>query len=60
MLGDTTNCPLATTRTDPLGIEKEVGMTMDVKIISLTEHQRRDVMKAPDEVSAMLRLKALG
>jgi hypothetical protein len=26
----------------------------------LTDDQRRDVVKAPDEVSAMLRLKALG
>ena len=35
-------------------------MTMDVGVLSLTEDQRRAVMKAPDEVSAMLRLKALG
>src|ERR1700749_342821 len=30
------------------------------EVLSLTVDQRRDVMKAPDEVSAMLRLKALG
>jgi transposase len=30
------------------------------RVLSLTEDQRREVMKAPDEVSAMLRLKALG
>jgi transposase len=35
-------------------------MTADYDLLSLTDDQRRDVMKAPDEVSAMLRLKALG
>jgi transposase len=35
-------------------------MTADETVLSLTDDQRRDVMKAPDEVSAMLRLKALG
>jgi transposase len=35
-------------------------MTADDEVLSLTDDQRRDVMKAPDEVSAMLRLKALG
>src|SRR3954454_9836133 len=35
-------------------------MTEDVTVPSLVYEQRRDVMKAPDEVSAMLRLKALG
>ena len=35
-------------------------MTADDEILSLTDDQRRDVMKAPDEVSAMQRLKALG
>jgi transposase len=35
-------------------------MTADDKVPSLTDDQRRDVMRAPDEVSAMLRLKALG
>jgi hypothetical protein len=39
---------------------KEVGMTADETVLSLTDDQRRDAMKAPDEVSAMLRLKALG
>src|ERR1700760_904418 len=35
-------------------------MTAEEAVLSLTDDQRRDVMKAPDEVSAMLRLKALG
>ena len=35
-------------------------MTADDEVPLLTDDQRRDVMKAPDEVSAMLRLKALG
>ena len=35
-------------------------MTSDDEVLSLLDDQRRDVMKAPDEVSAMLRLKALG
>jgi hypothetical protein len=35
-------------------------MTACETVLSLTDDQRRDVMKAPDEVSAMLRLKALG
>ena len=35
-------------------------MTADAEVLSLTDDQRRDMMKAPDEVSAMLRLKALG
>jgi hypothetical protein len=35
-------------------------MKADETVLSLTDDQRRDVMKAPDEVSAMLRLKALG
>jgi transposase len=35
-------------------------VTADEKVLSLTDDQRRDVMKAPDDVSAMLRLKALG
>jgi transposase len=38
----------------------EVGMTADDRVLSLTDDQRRDVMKAPDDVSAILRLKALG
>src|SRR6201989_7234 len=39
---------------------KEVGMTADETVLSLTDDQRRDVMRAPDEGSAMLRLQALG
>jgi hypothetical protein len=35
-------------------------MTEHDKAPSLTDEQRRDAMKAPDEVSAMLPLKALG
>ena len=35
-------------------------MTTNTQVFSLTDEQRRDAMKAPDEVSAMLRLKALG
>ena len=35
-------------------------MTANAEVPLLTDDQRRDVMKAPDEVSAMLRLKALG
>jgi transposase len=35
-------------------------MTADETVLPLTDDQRRDVMRAPDEVSAMLRLKALG
>jgi transposase len=35
-------------------------MTADDEVLSLTEDQRRDVMRTPDEVSAMLRMKALG
>src|SRR6202012_4719443 len=35
-------------------------MKADEAVLSLTDDQRRDVMKAPDEVSAMLRLRALG
>ena len=35
-------------------------MTAEDEVHSLMDDQRRDVMKAPDEVSAMLRLKALG
>lgn len=35
-------------------------MTEAETVSSLADEQRRDVMKAPDEVSAMLRLKALG
>ena len=35
-------------------------MRADDEVLSLTDDQRRDVMKAPDEVSAILRLKALG
>jgi Homeodomain-like domain len=35
-------------------------MTAYEAVLSLTDDQRRDVMKAPDEVSAMLRLRALG
>jgi transposase len=35
-------------------------MTADDKVLSLMDDQRRDVMKAPDDVSAMLRLRALG
>jgi hypothetical protein len=35
-------------------------MTMDVGVLSLTDDQRRSMMKAPDEILAMLRLKALG
>jgi transposase len=35
-------------------------MRADETVLSLTGDQRRDVMKAPDEVAAMLRLKALG
>ena len=35
-------------------------MTEDVTVPSPLDELRRDAMKAPDEVSAMLRLKALG
>ena len=35
-------------------------MTADTTVPSLLDDQRRDVMKAPDDVSAMLRLKSLG
>jgi len=35
-------------------------MTTDEAVLSLADDQRRDVMRTPDEVSAMLRLKALG
>jgi transposase len=35
-------------------------MTSNAEVPLLTDDQRRDLMKAPDEVSAMLRLKALG
>jgi transposase len=35
-------------------------MTEDVTFPSRLDDQRRDVMKAPDDVSAMLRLKSLG
>ena len=35
-------------------------MTEDTGVPSLVDERRRDVMKAPDEVSAMMRLKALG
>ena len=35
-------------------------MTADATVPSLLDDQRRDVMKAPDDVSAMLRLKSLG
>src|SRR6201996_1333366 len=35
-------------------------MKADETVLSLTDDQRRDVMKAPDEVTAMHRLKALG
>jgi transposase len=35
-------------------------MKADETVLSLTDDQRRDVMKAPDEVAAMRRLKALG
>lgn len=35
-------------------------MAADDGVLSLTDDQRRDVMKAPDDVTAMLRLKALG
>ena len=35
-------------------------MTAYDEVLSLMDDQRRDLMKAPDEVSAMLRLKALG
>ena len=35
-------------------------MTANDEFLSLTDDQRRDMMKAPDEGSAMLRLKALG
>jgi hypothetical protein len=39
---------------------KEVEMTADGTVLSLTDDQRRNVMKASDVLSAMLRLKALG
>ena len=35
-------------------------MTQAETVPLVADEQRRDVMKAPDEVSAMLRLKALG
>src|SRR6201992_84871 len=35
-------------------------MKADETVLSLTDDQRRDAMKAPDEVTAMHRLKALG
>jgi hypothetical protein len=35
-------------------------MSGDERVSLPLEEQRRDVMKAPDEVSAMLRLKGLG
>jgi hypothetical protein len=35
-------------------------MTADTTVPSLLDDQRRDVMKTPDDVSAMLRLKSLG
>jgi hypothetical protein len=35
-------------------------MTADTTVPSLLDDQRRDVMKAPDDVAAMLRLKSLG
>jgi hypothetical protein len=34
-------------------------MTEDTWVTSPVDEQRRDVMKVPDDVSAMLRLKAL-
>src|SRR5437667_12750908 len=52
--------PLATLRTGPLC--KEEGSIMDdwVQPTSRGELPRREVMQTPDEVAAMLRLKALG
>jgi hypothetical protein len=35
-------------------------MAADETVLSLTDDQRRSVMKAPDEVSAMPQLRALG
>src|ERR1700730_12036815 len=52
--------PLATLRTGPL--RKEEGSIMEdwVQPTSRGELPRREVMQTPDEVAAMLRLKALG